>query len=313
MPDKIPKIIFSLLVALVILQTFSFLFINLWYNPTQAAESKITNPFDKMNVEIPGLKEMAAQYPVVCEKNSDGKTTSCKMTWIAVYIASIYKYAIGVVGILATVVMMLGGIMWIVAGGNATRIGEAKSWITAAVTGLILALSSYLILAQINPALVGYSALSIDVVKEIEGDNPVPITAAEINNVALSQNIPSGTITDVANSMVGKFTYSQANRGQAGYVDCSSFACIALDRSGYVAPGCTTATMFSANTTIPMDSLKNLQPGDLIGFPPNASKNGNGHVWVSLGNGQFAEARGGEAGRKQGNAIRIVNALSVIF
>ncbi len=77
-----------------------------------------------------------------------------KETSIGEYIIAIYKYAIGVVGILAAVVMMFGGVRWIMAGGNASAIGEAKAWIGAALTGLLLALGSWMILNTVNPSLV---------------------------------------------------------------------------------------------------------------------------------------------------------------
>lgn len=90
---------------------------------------------------------------------------------IAKYIRAIYKYAIGIVGILATVVMMLGGIMWLTAGGNQTRIGEAKAWITASISGLVIALCSYLILATVNPALVNFNVSPVEeVINKPEGD-----------------------------------------------------------------------------------------------------------------------------------------------
>src|SRR3989338_8098402 len=56
---------------------------------------------------------------------------------------------------------MIGGVLWIVAGGNATRVGEAKAWIGAALTGLVLALTSYLILNTVNPALVNFKTTNI--------------------------------------------------------------------------------------------------------------------------------------------------------
>jgi len=80
---------------------------------------------------------------------------------IAQYIRSIYKYAIGVVGILATVVMMIGGIMWIMSGGSPERAGEAKAYISASLTGLVLTLASYLILATVNPALTNFKISAI--------------------------------------------------------------------------------------------------------------------------------------------------------
>lgn len=87
---------------------------------------------------------------------------------IGEYIKSIYKYAIGAVGILAAVVLMVGGIMWITAGGSAERIGEAKAWITASLTGLVIALCSYMILYTVNPNLVNFK---ITTIKTVEGIN----------------------------------------------------------------------------------------------------------------------------------------------
>ncbi|MBU0722424.1 hypothetical protein KKA93_03150 [Patescibacteria group bacterium] len=113
---------------------------------SQAADATTFKP----QVAIPGM-----EAPGEFVKNKTGSYTIPGSTEsIAKYIRVIYKYAIGLVGILAAVVLMIGGVMWIVAGGNATAIGEAKAWIIASLTGLILALCSYLILATINPALV---------------------------------------------------------------------------------------------------------------------------------------------------------------
>lgn len=87
---------------------------------------------------------------------------------IAHLVVAIYKYAIGIVGILAAVVLMIGGVLWIVAGGNTTQIGEAKAWIGASLTGLILALTSYLILYTVNPALVNLQITDIKSVAEMK-------------------------------------------------------------------------------------------------------------------------------------------------
>jgi len=81
------------------------------------------------------------------------------------YIKGIYNYGIGIVAILATVVMMIGGFQWIIAGGSGEKIGEAKAWITAALSGLVLALSSYMILSMINPGLVKLQVLEIKPIK----------------------------------------------------------------------------------------------------------------------------------------------------
>ncbi|MCX6796661.1 MAG: pilin [Candidatus Falkowbacteria bacterium] len=91
--------------------------------------------------------------------NCTGDT--CSVPWIAEYIVAIYKYAVGAIGILAVVVMMLGGITWITAGGSPARVGEAKAWITASVVGLVLLLCSYTILYFINPKLTSLTPIKI--------------------------------------------------------------------------------------------------------------------------------------------------------
>jgi len=123
---------------------------------------QIENPFDKLQIKIPGMARFSEAK--LCQDNSN----KLCVNWIAEYIAGIYKYAIGIVGILATVVMMIGGVMWMMSGGNASTAGEAKSWITASLTGLIIALSSYMILYQVNPSLVIWDPLKLPVVKEFK-------------------------------------------------------------------------------------------------------------------------------------------------
>jgi hypothetical protein len=107
-----------------------------------------------LQISIPGLDKFTKD-DISCNNGV------CQSTFLPKYIAGIYRYAVGIVGILATIVMMIGGIMWIVAGGNTSRIGEAKAWIGASITGLILTLCSYMILAQVNPALVNFNEVSL--------------------------------------------------------------------------------------------------------------------------------------------------------
>lgn len=47
-------------------------------------------------------------------------------TTLANYIVAIFKYSTGVIGIIAAIVLMLAGIMWVTAAGNQEQIGSAK-------------------------------------------------------------------------------------------------------------------------------------------------------------------------------------------
>ncbi|HTW96191.1 MAG TPA: hypothetical protein VMD74_00850, partial [Candidatus Methylomirabilis sp.] len=121
---------------------------------------------------------------------------------------------VGAVGVLAAVVLMIGGLMWITAGGSSDRIGEAKAMITASLTGLVLALTSYLILSQVNPALVN---LSLDV------SSITPFNAPD-------------NVTESLNTCDWK-TQSACTLSQ-GVINSPDSACAGKDKSGVTSPTC---------------------------------------------------------------------------
>jgi hypothetical protein len=70
------------------------------------------------------------------------------------YISRIYRFGMAITGILAVIVLALGGITWLTSGGNANSIAKAKQYIWGSITGLVLALLSYTILNMVNPDIV---------------------------------------------------------------------------------------------------------------------------------------------------------------
>lgn len=60
-------------------------------------------------------------------------------------IARIINVALGLLGIVAVVIILVGGFEWMTAGGNEEKTGEAKKRITAGVIGLAIILSAYAI------------------------------------------------------------------------------------------------------------------------------------------------------------------------
>jgi len=63
------------------------------------------------------------------------------------YLTTLYKYGIGVAGALAVIVFAIGGIHYMFPGHE----GKGKTFMTNAVSGIVLALAAYLILNTINP------------------------------------------------------------------------------------------------------------------------------------------------------------------
>ncbi len=99
-----------------------------------------------------------------CTNQADHSGT-CEIPWIAQYIQGIYKYGLGVGGILAAIVLMAGGLLWLVSAGDASKISQAKDLILGSVTGLIILMGTYLILDQINPGLNNLKSISLNILE----------------------------------------------------------------------------------------------------------------------------------------------------
>ncbi len=57
--------------------------------------------------------------------------------------AGIINVILGFIGIIAVVIVLLGGFKWMTAGGNEDKIGEAKGLLSAGVIGLVIVLASW--------------------------------------------------------------------------------------------------------------------------------------------------------------------------
>jgi len=69
--------------------------------------------------------------------------------------ADIIKVILGFLGIIAVVIILLGGFKWMTAGGNEDKIEEAKKMITAGVIGLVIILAAFGIATFVISSLLG--------------------------------------------------------------------------------------------------------------------------------------------------------------
>jgi len=97
------------------------------------------------------------------------------------YFNTIFKIVIGLCGALAVVMIVIGGVQYM---GDESIFGktEAKSKITSAIFGLIIALGSYALLNTINPDLLGGKGVKINTVSAEIEDTPL-----------LTESTPPGT------------------------------------------------------------------------------------------------------------------------
>lgn len=79
------------------------------------------------------------------------------------YLSWAFRFMIALAGILAVLMLIYAGILYITSGGNASKAENAKSKITSALLGLVLAIAAYIILYAINPDLTNLDLVFPDV------------------------------------------------------------------------------------------------------------------------------------------------------
>ena len=58
-------------------------------------------------------------------------------------VPDIINTIMGVLGIIAVVIILIGGFMWMTAAGNEERVGKAKKVLTSGLIGLLIVLAAY--------------------------------------------------------------------------------------------------------------------------------------------------------------------------
>ncbi len=134
-----------------------------------AIELLIEQPQPRVN--IPGVEYTeGADIPV--ETSASGQRTYLYIPFIGEFFRSIYQFGIGLIGLTATIMIIISGAQWITSAGSADRITSAKKRMLGAITGLIIAVSSYTLLYAINPQLVTFRSLKILYVEEEPAPEP---------------------------------------------------------------------------------------------------------------------------------------------
>lgn len=162
--------------------------------PVSAPTSTPTNPYPfnqaltnrlfvtpDLEIDIPGVT-----FTPALER--DGHMT---VDWIAQYIAGVYKYLLGIAVMVAIVMIMIGGLQYVLSVGGGD-IGKAKKRINDAVVGLILLFSIYLILTSVyGQRLTLFEPIRLLTVKSIfvSQEN----TAQDVTNLNLPAPTTGGT------------------------------------------------------------------------------------------------------------------------
>lgn len=73
------------------------------------------------------------------------------------FFQKLYQWGIGIAVVLAVLMIVIGGLEYILSAANPSAKEEGKKYITGAILGLVLALFSYVLLQTINPDLINFN------------------------------------------------------------------------------------------------------------------------------------------------------------
>lgn len=85
---------------------------------------------------------------------SGGYNTQAEQTGLMVIVGTIIQAAIGLLGAIFIIIMVIAGYQWMTASGNEQRVEKAQNMIKRAIIGLIITLSSYAIWSFIFQKLI---------------------------------------------------------------------------------------------------------------------------------------------------------------
>lgn len=162
------------------------------------------------------------------------------------YVATVYNYGVGVAGLIAGVMFVVGGFQYLTAGGDASRATKGKERITGALIGLALALSSYVILNTVNPSAVALKLPKVPLIRRQEfvgcANTQYEVRCGEEYGIKRKPGVPEDAVGEEA------FMVTAANDGSSlaqcvgkscGKVQFpdSEYRCVDTGRSGTVKDG----------------------------------------------------------------------------
>lgn len=128
------------------------------------------------------------------------------------YIAAIYTYLLGIATTIAIVVIMIAGLRWSLGGMSSGQVAKAKEMIKNAIVGLVLLLSTYLILFTVNPNLLRLTFPKLETIQHVDLNEFILQAVADCSDIkgtvgkcsATTLLTPPGwdpSLTDIVNTV----------------------------------------------------------------------------------------------------------------
>ena len=129
-----------------------------------ANQTPAINPIlPKLNIDIPNL-------PLQAFLNVTQSADTVSIPFLSVYLSAAFRLGLGLAAVLAVIMIMVGGFIWLASAGDMGQIKKAKTIISGASVGMLLTLGSYVFLQIVSPDLINLKAIQIPVVGAINLD-----------------------------------------------------------------------------------------------------------------------------------------------
>lgn len=130
---------------------------------TAAPDYRVPN----LNVPIPGFEKENNTNNGFSLPTISADKTRISVNFLAEYINAVYGWVLGAAALVAVVMMMIGGLQYVMARGKSKYIEAAKTRITNAITGMVLLLATFSIMNLVDPRLTSLASIGITDVKQI--------------------------------------------------------------------------------------------------------------------------------------------------
>ncbi|HCC22953.1 TPA: hypothetical protein DF272_02130 [Candidatus Falkowbacteria bacterium] len=195
-----------------------------------------TDEGEKVIFNPPNLPVIGSYCNLQPVESSLGATAA--FNWIGQCVVGLYKYGFMLGAMFAILMIIVGGILILSAGANPGLVSSGKKFIFSSLFGLIILLSSYIILVNINPDLVNIQSINLELIDAVElelqageefhtEENSAPIPSDAVpessltaHNTTCQKSPPVGDGSGNKNliNILGCDTFYERDRSEVSYV-----------------------------------------------------------------------------------------------
>jgi len=149
--------------------TFSFIIVIIFlFSLPFLVQAQTKSLQEATGINEPLVFKAQVGIPNFINRGATTTLSSNSTVYIAQMVKAFYDYGVGIAGILAAIMLMAGGLIWLTSAGNSSRIEQAKNLIFGSIIGLVLLFGAWMMLKTINPNLVDFKIQTITMIEKVE-------------------------------------------------------------------------------------------------------------------------------------------------